>query len=156
MRRLIDARASAGRRLIVTRLLLVATVLVAAWLGARHGGDIFPLAAATLSLSAGGLFPALFLAVWWRRANGPGAIAGMIAGFAVTLAIVVGGRYPGLLPADAQGSGLSPLSAAIIGLPIGFVVAIAVSLATRAPSPSEVAAIDAMRRPGNTLVAADM
>ena len=153
--RLIDPRASAGRRLIVTRLLLVATVLVAAWLGARRGADVFPLAAATLSLSAGGLFPALFLAVWWRRANGPGAIAGMIAGFAVTLAIVVGGRYPGLLPADARG-GLSPLSAAIIGLPIGFVVAIAVSLATRAPSSSEAAAVDAMRRPGNTLVAADV
>jgi cation/acetate symporter len=154
--RLVDTRASAGRRLIVTRLLLVATVLGAAWLGVRHSADIFPLAAATLVLSAGGLFPALFLAVWWRRTNGPGAIAGMIAGFAVTLAIVVGGRYPGLLPVDAQGSGLSPLFAAIIGLPIGFVVAIAVSLATRAPSPSEAAAVDAMRRPGNTFVAADI
>ena len=94
--------------------------------------------------------------MWWRRANGPGAIAGMIAGFAVTLAIVIGGRYPGLLPVDAQGGELSPLAAAIIGLPIGFIVAIAVSLATRAPSPSEVAAIDAMRRPGDRLAAADI
>ncbi len=153
---LIDPKASAGRRLIVTRLLVVATVLVAAWLGARHGGDIFPLAAATLSLSAGGLFPALFLAVWWRRANGPGAIAGMVAGFAVTAAVIVGARYPGLLPADAQGSGLSPLSAAIVGLPVGFVVAIAISLATRAPSATQEAVVDAMRRPGNMLVAADV
>jgi cation/acetate symporter len=151
----IDRRATAGRQLIVTRLLLVATVITGAWLGARHGSDIFPLAAATLSLSAGGLFPALFLAVWWRRANAPGAIAGMIAGFLVTLAIAVGGRYPGLLPADAQGSDLSSLTAAIIGMPIGFIVAIAVSLATREPSPSEVAAIDAMRRPGDTLSPAE-
>ncbi len=153
---LIDPKASGGRRLIITRLLLVATVLVATWLGARHGGDIFPLAAATLSLSAGGLFPALFLAVWWRRANGPGAIAGMIAGFVVTGAIVLGGRYPGLLPVDAQGGGLSPLIAATIGLPVGFLVAIAVSLATRAPSPTQEAAVDAMRRPGNMLAAADV
>ena len=153
---LIDPKASAGRRLIVTRLLLVATVLAATWLGARHGGDIFPLAAATLALSAGGLFPVLFLAVWWRRANGPGAIAGMIAGFAATGAIVLGGRYPGLLPVDAQGGGLSPLIAAVIGLPVGFLVAIAVSLATRAPSPTQEAAIDAMRRPGNMLAAADI
>ena len=153
---LIDPKASAGRRLIVTRLVLVATVLAAVWLGARHGSDIFPLAAATLSLSAGGLFPALFLAVWWRRANGPGAIAGMIAGFAVTTAIIVGARYPGLLPADAQDSGLSALTAAIVGLPVGFVVAIAVSLATRGPSPAQEAVVDAMRGPGNMLVAADL
>ncbi len=153
---LIDPKSSAGRRLIVTRLALVAVVLVAVWLGARHPNDIFPLAAATLSLSAGGLFPALFLAVWWRRANGPGAIAGMIAGFAVTAAIIVGGRYPGLLPADAQGSDLSALTAAIFGLPIGFVVAIAVSLATRGPSPEQEAAIEAIRRPGNLLVTADV
>ena len=149
-------KASAGRRLIVTRLVLVATVLAAVWLGARHGSDIFPLAAATLSLSAGGLFPALFLAVWWRRANGPGAIAGMVAGFAVTAAIIVGARYPGLLPADAQDSGLSALTAAIVGLPVGFVVAIAVSLATRGPSPAQEAVVDAMRRPGNMLAAADV
>ena len=153
---LIDPKASAGRRLIVTRLALVATVLTATWLGAGHGEDIFPLAAATLSLSAGGLFPALFLAVWWRRANGPGAIAGMIAGFVVTGAIVLGGRYPGLLPVDAQGGGLSPLNAAIIGLPVGFLVAIAVSLATRAPTPGEDAVVDAMRRPRNALAAADI
>ena len=106
---LIDPKASAGRRLIVTRLALVATVLVAAWLGVRHGGDIFPLAAATLSLSAGGLFPALFLAVWWRRANGPGAIAGMIAGFAVTAAIVDRRALSG--PAAGRCAGQRPVGA---------------------------------------------
>ena len=152
---LIDPRASAGRRLIVTRLLLVATVLVAAWLGAKRAGDVFPLAAATLSLSAGGLFPVLFLAVWWRRANGPGAIAGMVAGFAVTAAIVLGGRYPGLLPIDMEGSGLSELSAAIVGMPIGFLVAIVVSLATPAPSPRQEEVVDAIRRTGNMLAEAD-
>ncbi len=154
--RLIDPKASAGRRLIFTRLALAATVLVAAWLGAARSGDVFPLAAATLSLVAGGLFPTLFLAVWWRRANGAGAIAGMLAGFAVTLAIVIGGRYPGLLPADARGSGLSPLLAALVGLPVGFLLAITVSLATRAPSPSQDALVDALRRPGNMVAAADV
>ncbi len=153
---IIDPKASAGRRLIVTRLLLVATVLFAVWLGARQSNDVFPLAAASLSLSAGGLFPALFLAVWWRRANGPGVVAGMIAGFVVTAAIVIGARHPGLLPADARDSGLSALTAAIFGLPVGFLVAIAVSLATPAPSPAQEAAIDVIRRPGNLLAAADV
>ena len=154
--RLIDPKASAGRRLIVTRLALTATVVAAAWLGATRGGDVFPLAAATLSLAAGSLFPALFLAIWWRRTTPAGTIAGIVAGFAVTAAIVVGGRYPGLLPADAHSSGLSPLWAAIVGLPVGFLVAIAVSLATRAPSPSQQAIVDALRRPGNMLAISEM
>ena len=71
----------------------------------------------------------------------------MIAGFAVTMAIVAGGWYPSLLPADAQGSNLSPLSAAVFGSPIGFLVAIVVSLATRVPSPAQEAIVDQMRGP---------
>ena len=38
---LIDAKASAGRRLIITRLILVAAVLAATWLGARYSSTIF-------------------------------------------------------------------------------------------------------------------
>jgi cation/acetate symporter len=144
---LIDAKASAGRRLIITRLILLLTVLVATWLGTYHSGEVFRLAAATLSLSAGGLFPALALAVWWRRTTAAGAIGGMIAGFAVTAAIVAGDWYPGLLPVDPQAGGLSPLSAAFIGLPIGFLVAIAISLATRLSSPAQEAFVDALRGP---------
>jgi Na+(H+)/acetate symporter ActP len=71
----------------------------------------------------------------------------MVAGFAVTAAIVAGGWYPALLPADAPASGLSPLSAAFIGLPIGFLVAIAISLATRLPAPAQQAFVDALRGP---------
>jgi cation/acetate symporter len=45
------------------------------------------------SLAAGGLFPALVLGIWWKRTNSAGAVAGMAAGFAVTLLYLVVTRY---------------------------------------------------------------
>lgn len=149
--RLIGVRASAGRHLAVTRLLLIAVVVVGAWLAANRADDAFALALAAISLSAGGLFPALFAAVWWRRANASGAVAGMAAGFAATAAIVVAYRYPGLLPLgpfEPYRLGLSELSAAIVGLPVGFVAIVAVSLVTPRPSEERQSVLDAIRRPG--------
>jgi cation/acetate symporter len=45
------------------------------------------------SLAAAGLFPALVLGVWWKRANGPGAVAGMLAGWLMCIYYLVGSRY---------------------------------------------------------------
>ena len=45
------------------------------------------------SLAAAGLFPALVLGIWWKRANSAGAVAGIIAGFGLTLFYLVVTRY---------------------------------------------------------------
>jgi cation/acetate symporter len=45
------------------------------------------------SLAAAGLFPALVLGIWWKRATGTGAVAGILAGFFVTLFYLVITRY---------------------------------------------------------------
>jgi cation/acetate symporter len=45
------------------------------------------------SLAAAGLFPALVLGVWWKRANSAGAVAGMTLGFLVCLYYLLGTRY---------------------------------------------------------------
>jgi cation/acetate symporter len=45
------------------------------------------------SLAAAGIFPALVLGVWWKRANKPGAIVGMIVGFGLCLFYLVVSRY---------------------------------------------------------------
>ena len=42
--------------------------------------DILAMVAWAFSLAAAGIFPALVLGVWWKRANKAGAIAGMIVG----------------------------------------------------------------------------
>ncbi len=149
--RLIAVGASAGRKLAVTRLLIVAVVVAAAWIAAERFDDAFALASAAIALSAGGLFPALLAAVWWRRANAWGAVAGMGAGFVATAALVLAHRYPDLVPLgalDPHRLGLSEISSAIVGLPVGLAALVAVSLATAPPTHRHHNILDAIRRPG--------
>ena len=80
----------------------------------------------------------MVLAVWWKRANRWGAIAGMISGFAVTACVIATNAfYPQLFGyleqakvADfVRGVGSNGIVAAAV--PAGFVVAILISLVTR-------------------------
>jgi cation/acetate symporter len=50
-------------------------------------------AGASFSLAASAFLPALLLGVWWKRANGEGALAGMIAGLIVCLYYMVAPHY---------------------------------------------------------------
>jgi cation/acetate symporter len=149
----INVRASAGRQLIVTRVVMAAFLFGAGWLATARPDDAYGFALAALSLSAGGLLPALILAVWWKRANAQGALAGIGVGFLVTAAMVVEYRYPGLLtlgPLNPARLGLNEVTAAMVGAPIGFATTALVSLATAPPSAEDAALVDAIRRPGGT------
>ena len=149
--RLIAAKSSAGRRLIVTRILIVVALLVAARIAVEFPDDVPGMANWSVSLAAGGLFPAVVLAVWWRRANAAGAIAGMIAGFGLTLAMLIEHRLPGttsLAWLDVTRIGLSSLSVGFFGALAGAAVTAAVSLMTPRPTPKRLAVLDAIRRPG--------
>jgi cation/acetate symporter len=68
------------------------------------------------SLAAAGLFPALVMGIWWKRANGAGAVAGIIAGFGVcVLYLVVTRYYPGV---GVKYLGMSSLLNPVTGAPI--------------------------------------
>lgn len=144
----LDAHASAGRQLIITRLATVVGVGLAAWCAEGAGSAAFGIAPIAIALSAAGLFPALILAVWWRRANATGAIAGMVAGGLLAATLIAEHRFPGFLPFGRLG--FDDLTAGIVGMPIGFLAAIAATLATDPPSEERRVFIDAMRRPGGT------
>ena len=79
----IEPRAPMSRRLLVQRLSLLIAAGLAARVAATPPADYLQLALWSFALAASGLFPALVLAVWWKRANRWGALAGMISGFAV-------------------------------------------------------------------------
>ncbi|HEY6631223.1 MAG TPA: VC_2705 family sodium/solute symporter, partial [Rhizobiaceae bacterium] len=91
--KMIDQNAPTARRLIVSRILLVVVAIAAAYVASTKPSDILAMVSWAFSLAAAGLFPALVLGVWWKRANSPGAIAGMIAGFGVCLYYLLGTRY---------------------------------------------------------------
>lgn len=174
-----DVTAPADRRLLTARaaLLLVAGLAaVAAFFLPRM---TVVAAGASFSVAASALLPALLLGLWWKRANGRGALAGMTAGLVVCLYYLIGPHYfpyafyetsrflssaseqqdaaydalqriyylsdPANRPAVAllweanvraiaNWWGVNPIFAAVFGVPVGFVVAIAASLLTPAPS----------------------
>jgi cation/acetate symporter len=139
---------SAGRQLIVTRLALVLVTALAAWFAGRHPDDAIALAPGAIAMAAGGLFPALILAVWWKPATAPGALGAIIGGGAVTAALVLHSRYPGFLPVGDLH--LTEITAGIVGLPVGIVAAVALSLGFSPSGENRMAVVDAIRRPGGT------
>jgi len=91
--KMIDTHAPTTRRLMVSRILLVIVAVIAAYVASTRPADILAMVSWAFSIAAAGLFPALVLGVWWKRANKWGAVAGMVAGFGVCLYYLVGTRY---------------------------------------------------------------
>jgi cation/acetate symporter len=152
--RSVEPRATMSRRLLAQRLSLLIATGLAAYVAAAPPADYLQLALWSLALAASGLFPAMVLAVWWKRANRWGAIAGMISGFAVTACVIATNAfYPQLFGyleqakvADfVRGVGSKGIVAAAV--PAGFVVAILISLVTRRPGPAQRQFAEALARP---------
>jgi cation/acetate symporter len=73
---------------------LAAVLIAVATLGAvARPASILDVAVWGFVLAAAGLFPALFAALWWKRANAYGAAAAMLVGLAVALIYLIGTRY---------------------------------------------------------------
>ena len=114
--KMIDPNAPTARRLIVARVLLFAVAVLAAYTASTRPADILAMVAWAFSLAAGGLFPALVLGIWWKRTNSAGAVAGMAAGFGVTLLYLVVTRYfPGF---GVQYLGMTSLLNPVTGAPV--------------------------------------
>ncbi len=191
--KMVNPNAPTKTRLIVARVLLVVVAVAAAYTASTKPADILSMVAWAFSLAAAGIFPALVLGIWWKRATATGAVVGMIAGFGLCLYYLVGTRYfaPGFYDmwgflsdatpakaaefaklkaacaADAKACagfdryaqgianwwGVKNISAALFGLPVGFVTIWIVSLLTPAPSQAVQDMVDATRRPrGGTVI----
>jgi cation/acetate symporter len=124
----IDPRASLAKRLTITKVLLILTALVAAWVATFRVAIIVELVAWAFSLAGASFFPALVMGIWWKRTNKAGAVVGMVAGLAVTTYYMIGSRFFGV-----SWFGTATIASAIFGLPVGFVVIWIVSLLTEAP-----------------------
>jgi cation/acetate symporter len=124
----IDRSASLTKRLTITKVLLVVTALIAAYVATYRIAIIVELVAWAFSLAAASFFPALVMGIWWKRANKQGAVAGMVAGLAVTAYYMIGSRFYGV-----SWFGTQTIASAIFGLPVGFLVIWIVSLMTPPP-----------------------
>ena len=124
----LDPKASLTKRLTITKVLLVVTALIAAWVATFRVAIIVELVAWAFSLAAASFFPALVMGIWWKRANKAGACLGMIAGLAVTTYYMIGSRFFGV-----SWFGTQTIASAVFGLPVGFITIWLVSLLTEAP-----------------------
>jgi cation/acetate symporter len=128
--KIINPNAPTKQRLVISRVLLVVVAVLAAWTASTRPTDIVAMVAWAFSLAAGGLFPALVLGVWWKRATKEGAIAGILVGFFVTLFYLVITRYwPHI---GVQYFGMSSLLNPVTGAPLIDAAAMAKHLATPA------------------------
>ena len=124
----IDPKASLIKRLTITKVLLIVTALVAATVATARLAIIVELVAWAFSLGGAAFFPALVMGIWWRRANRAGAVAGMLAGFLITLYYMVGSRFFGVSWFQT-----ATIASGIFGIPLGFLTIWIVSLVTKAP-----------------------
>jgi len=191
--KMFDKNAPTFRRLVVARVLLVLVAVAAAYTASTKPADILSMVAWAFSLAAAGIFPALVLGIWWKRANTMGAVLGMIIGFGFCAYYLVGTRYfaPGFYEtwsflsnatpaqiakfAELQAAcavdaaqcaafdkhaqtianwwGVRNISAALFGLPLGFLTIWIVSLLTAAPSQKIQDMVDATRQAaGDTII----
>jgi cation/acetate symporter len=124
----IDRTASLKKRLTITKILLIVTAMIAAWVATFRLAIIVELVAWAFSLAGASFFPALVMGIWWRRTNRAGAVAGMVVGLLVTLYYMIGSRFYGV-----SWFGTQTIASAIFGLPAGFLVIYIVSLLTTPP-----------------------
>jgi cation/acetate symporter len=152
--KMIDPNAPTGRRVMISKILLLVVALAAAYVASLKVADILFLVSAAFSLAAAGFFPALVLGIFWKRANKWGAVLGMLAGVSVTFYYMattqpwMRGLFGVTSPiADNTWWGILPISAGIFGVPLGFAVIIIVSLLTPAPKPEIQELVEHVRYP---------
>ncbi|MFC0525618.1 sodium:solute symporter family protein [Pontibacillus salicampi] len=127
--RTINPQASEQKRLLVGRWSIVLATVAAGLLALNPPGAITQIVAWAFALASGSFFPALLLGVWWKRANGPGVVAGMIVGLSVTLGYIFAAKYGGFTIL-----GIIDTGAGVFGAISATLTNIIVSLATKAPS----------------------
>ncbi len=152
--RVINPGASAAGRVIASKVLVMAVAFLAALIAALKFTDILQFVSAAFSLAAAAFFPALVLGIFWRRANGPGAVAGMLTGMGVCLWYMATNLPPLRLLfgvtrplVDCQWFGVEPIAAGVFGVPAGLLAMAVASLLSAPPGQDTQRLIDRMRFP---------
>jgi cation/acetate symporter len=145
--------ASSSWRLIVSKSVMVGVAILAASIAVQRPASIVDMVAWAFSVAGSALFPALVLGVFWPRANCAGALAGMIAGLAVTIFYIARVEFDSIPLMGWYGIGMNPwfgidaAAAGIYGVPVGLVTNIVVSLLTKPPGPESQQFIERLRYP---------
>ncbi|MEK8027320.1 MAG: hypothetical protein RLY78_2831 [Pseudomonadota bacterium] len=145
-------RASAIRRVMLSKMMVLLIALLAAWVATLRITNILPFVTAAFSLAASAFFPALVMGIFWRGANRAGAVSGMLVGTLACLACLAC-MVPALRPwlpwaPWIAGAGLEPMVAGgLLGVPSGALTLALVSLARAQGASGAPEVVDLLRQP---------
>jgi sodium/proline symporter len=131
--RFINPRATQGQMVWVARLLVLAIGVFGYLVALIEPPTVFAIVLFVTTILGSAFLPAYLCAVWWRRANAPGALASMVVGAGVSFAWQLAGL-------DGP-SGLHPMLAGLLSSSLAMVV---VSLATGESHPLPQRVLDQM------------
>ncbi|MGR3984515.1 MAG: cation acetate symporter [Gammaproteobacteria bacterium] len=141
--KIIDPKADTRHRLLVARILLLGIGAAGAFVASLKLTSILGAVAWAFDFACSGLFFPIVLGIWWKRANRPGAIAGMVCGFVAGTWYLYMVRFAGMDP----WIGIDHLRFGIIGMPVSLIAMVAVSLMTAEPDAETQAMVDEIRVP---------
>ncbi|MBL8309636.1 MAG: cation acetate symporter [Burkholderiales bacterium] len=152
--KMVNPNASTTLRIGVSKAVLLVVAMMAAYVAAQKPADILFLVSAAFSMAAAGFFPALVLGIFWKRATGLAAVAGMLAGLGTTF-YYMATTHPWLRQlfgvrasiAECTWWDISPISAGVFGVPVGFAVIVLLSLVSRRPNRDTDQFVDQVRYP---------
>jgi cation/acetate symporter len=142
--RIINPKASEGRRLVVGRVVIGFAVVIAGLLGIFPPGFVSQVVAFAFGLAASSFFPAIVLGIFSKRVGTVPAVAGMISGIGFTGSYIIGGLYLGM---PHWFFGIDPQGIGIVGMLINFAVTLSLTPLTRAPSQEVREMIDRIHEP---------
>jgi cation/acetate symporter len=153
--RVLSPKMGPGRRVLLSKILLLIVAFAAAWAATRTPADILFLVGAAFSFAASTFFPVLMLGIFWKGANKWGACWGMLAGLCVTTVYMIQAQpwlrhwllgVPTSEPITLWWD-IQPIAAGVFGAPAAFVVIVLVSRLTQRVNPVTDALVDDLRLP---------
>jgi cation/acetate symporter len=141
--RMLRPKASAQSRVALGKAMILLVAGLAALAALPRLALIAQMVAWAFSLAAASFFPIVLLGIFWKRANAPGAIAGMAGGLIVTVFYMLS-NY---LDPTFNLFGISHLAAGLFGMAANFALTIVVSLRTAAPAPEAQRLVESLRQP---------
>jgi cation/acetate symporter len=112
-------------RVILSKFALLAVAMCAAMVAAWKPAQILALVSASFSLAASAFFPGMIMGIFWKGASRKGVVLGMLLGLATTLCYMILNAPTVRIALDWTAEtglflGIQPISAGILGVPVGF------------------------------------
>ena len=125
-------RSTQRETLLVARVSTVLLALVAIVLGlVLRGQNVAFLVGLATAVAAAANFPAIFLAIYWKRYTAAGAVCGMLVGLVASLLFIY---FSPTIQVDVLKHATAPFAMrnpALVCVPLSFLVSVVVSLMTQ-------------------------